>query len=515
MSEESISAELLAEIIELRKLIPKGKSINVESLSSFTITEELANKLKISGVLIAEGVWKGVKYSWDEIKRMFNKNKEKLSNLKFKVEHEGDREYKDEEVGKHTKVELNDTIKAILYEGEITNPKAIEEIKNGRFRATSLKSRMDTVFNGKEVLGKGLIPLDNSLTQSPACKTCQMYSWEELSKDGESTKIKYFGVFKTEDLNNETNILNLDENKLEDQVIVISEGKVQYMDEELAKTSGNVYYKKCIPEKKEEELVEAKYHHIRIKNPDYFDSNSFRVISIGDNIKATIGCKKGNFSGGKCKIGTETQKFLLPKDKYTKTQAEAWVKSRKQKKKLSDESKKENVNKDELNTKKEGDNKLSECECKELQENSEKFTKRFLEDEDFRKKVMELSEEPKKEPEPKVEPKVEPKKEEVKEPVEEPKKEEPKKEEPKVEPKKEEVKEEKKEEKKEEPKVEPKKEEVKEEPKEEPKKVEPKKEEPKEPTPKEIIDTMTKEKMFTPEIAADLLIKREKKEDIY
>lgn len=66
---------------------------------------------------------------------------------------------------------------------------------------------------------------------------------------------------------------------------------------------------------------------IRVKDPDYFDPDSFRTIVISEDkgIKATIGCKKGEFSAGKCSIGTEVQRYLFDKEKWTIEEAQAWV----------------------------------------------------------------------------------------------------------------------------------------------------------------------------------------------
>ena len=69
-----------------------------------------------------------------------------------------------------------------------------------------------------------------------------------------------------------------------------------------------------------------KYHHIRIRDPDYFEDLSFRVIQFNEGIKATIGCPKGKFNGKKCIVGTKVQKILFPKDKYSKEEARTWVK---------------------------------------------------------------------------------------------------------------------------------------------------------------------------------------------
>lgn len=73
------------------------------------------------------------------------------------------------------------------------------------------------------------------------------------------------------------------------------------------------------------EETKKEYHHIRVKNPEYFHSESFRVIEFGEGIKATIGCKKEDFSEDKCEKATEVQKILFPKDKYTKEGAIEWV----------------------------------------------------------------------------------------------------------------------------------------------------------------------------------------------
>lgn len=84
-------------------------------------------------------------------------------------------------------------------------------------------------------------------------------------------------------------------------------------------------------------MPENEYHHVRVKKPEYFDSESFRVIELGEGIKATIGCPmgyyrptKGAFSRTrKCWVGTEAQKILFPKDKYTRREAINWVKTHK------------------------------------------------------------------------------------------------------------------------------------------------------------------------------------------
>lgn len=92
-------------------------------------------------------------------------------------------------------------------------------------------------------------------------------------------------------------------------------------------------FEKEPPEKKEvvitkpEPEVTDNYIIIRVKDPEYFDQESFRTIdiSVDKGIKATIGCKNGEFSGGKCNIQTEVQRFLFDRDKWTIEDAQRWV----------------------------------------------------------------------------------------------------------------------------------------------------------------------------------------------
>lgn len=85
----------------------------------------------------------------------------------------------------------------------------------------------------------------------------------------------------------------------------------------------------CMPKvsEKPEPETEGDYIIIRVKDPDYFDPDSFRTIDISaeQGIKATIGCKKGEYANGKCSIGTEVQRYLFDKEKWTLDEAQAWV----------------------------------------------------------------------------------------------------------------------------------------------------------------------------------------------
>jgi len=78
--------------------------------------------------------------------------------------------------------------------------------------------------------------------------------------------------------------------------------------------------------------VETTEDYVRIRqiNPIYFDSKSFRTITISEKegIKAVVGCKRGSFVAGRCKTGTRVQVYLFSRDKeWTTEKAKSWVKS--------------------------------------------------------------------------------------------------------------------------------------------------------------------------------------------
>ncbi len=194
---ESIIEELLAENERLRNM--SGETIGeeeVHTLSDFTY-EDLADKMKISGILISPGLWNGVYYGADELKKMYDKYQNFLSGrMIYKVEHEKDQEFGRDEVGKMDQVKWDDSLKSIVYEATIDDERAMEDIKSGRFRATSLKSKMTKVKQGGVEKGIDIQPLDNSLTESPACAPCRITYYQELSKNAKG--LIFYGIFDEE-----------------------------------------------------------------------------------------------------------------------------------------------------------------------------------------------------------------------------------------------------------------------------------------------------------------------------
>ena len=61
-------------------------------------------------------------------------------------------------------------------------------------------------------------------------------------------------------------------------------------------------------------LSGSKYTHRRLQPPSKFDPRSFRTIPIGRRgRKAIVACREGDYRGGKCERGMETQAELIPK----------------------------------------------------------------------------------------------------------------------------------------------------------------------------------------------------------
>jgi len=105
-------------------------------------------------------------------------------------------------------------------------------------------------------------------------------------------------------------------------------------DERARKYCGYLYWKiekgrKKVGEAKVDVPETGDYIHVRVKDPDQFDSESFRYVDITEGVKAVVGCPKGRFKGGKCEVGIEVQKFVFDKEKFTSEEAKKWVEEHK------------------------------------------------------------------------------------------------------------------------------------------------------------------------------------------
>jgi len=247
---QSLISELILENAYLRsnrnKDTPTIGVLEIETLSDLTVVEELKGKLRISGILLAEGIWNGVLYTKDEIKKMYNRFKDKLSKLKIIAEHEKLPEFKNKKLGGHIGVEWSDTLGAILYSGEITDPKAINLVKNGQFKGTSMKLKIKREADGMLIKGVDLEPMDNSLTSSPACQPALIVSKEEMNKEGNSIIHNFYGIVK--------------ESKLDNKDMEVKE-------EEMNKTEGNTNTDVTVTEPKVEDITPTEGNNTEVTSP--------------------------------------------------------------------------------------------------------------------------------------------------------------------------------------------------------------------------------------------------------
>jgi hypothetical protein len=169
------------ENVLLRKELNKDREPE-EGIKFYVLSEQ---PLKISGVLISEGIWKGIKFSYDEMKKVADKFKE----VPVLVEHG---KVKNTSVGKILEVAPNDCLKALIFTAEITDPDIIEGIKAGKYDAISIKGAFDkvTIEEGTPI-GLGFTPIEVSITSSPACDRCLIFVTEQLSEDKEEKEEKW------------------------------------------------------------------------------------------------------------------------------------------------------------------------------------------------------------------------------------------------------------------------------------------------------------------------------------
>lgn len=184
---QGIYTELLEEMkIMKEKLKEVNEEGEVQSLTALSF-EELKEGLRITGVLLAEGVHNGIFYPGQEIQKMIKNFKQDFIGMEVTVEHEKSEEYGDRKVGKITHVEFNPTLKAGLYKAEITDEDAVNDIEGGKLGATSLRLRQKKVTVGDFTKAVSLAPMNNTLTQFPACSNCNVFHIEDLS-------LKYYGI---------------------------------------------------------------------------------------------------------------------------------------------------------------------------------------------------------------------------------------------------------------------------------------------------------------------------------
>ena len=179
MSQETILAELLEENESLRKKVAQLEEQLNEIYSYFEL-EKQDEGVVISGVLIAEGVWKGVKYSYEEMCKAL----EDFKRIPILVGHGNTEEFGDRPVGEMLEVKKDDLLRALVFKAKITDPKAQEYVLNRILNAISIKGSFEQLDDSKvPPLGIGFKPLEASLTSHPACDVCRVFQIEDNSNN--------------------------------------------------------------------------------------------------------------------------------------------------------------------------------------------------------------------------------------------------------------------------------------------------------------------------------------------
>lgn len=164
--------ELLSENASLREQMSKFKEKDLAY--TFQIIS-LEKPITIRGVLIAEGVWKGIKYSYEEMKKAL----EAFKKVPFLIDHGHTQEFGKTEVGSPIKIQADDLLRSLTFEAKIDNPKASELVISRQLDSVSIKGEFKKVDNSvSPPLGLEYVPIEISLTSSPACDFCNIFNIE-------------------------------------------------------------------------------------------------------------------------------------------------------------------------------------------------------------------------------------------------------------------------------------------------------------------------------------------------
>jgi hypothetical protein len=177
---EPVDVESVIELgnleIENMELQDKIDNLSDSDFAYGVQVQNLSDKTIIRGVLLAEGIWKGIKYTYDEIKNAASK----FMNLNGDVDHKKTLKYGARDIGKLTKVIPNDMLRCLMFEAEVTDEFAREDVANGLLDSVSPSGKFSTLeqLSGNVPTGKGYTPLGWALTGSPACKFATIFNYD-------------------------------------------------------------------------------------------------------------------------------------------------------------------------------------------------------------------------------------------------------------------------------------------------------------------------------------------------
>jgi len=247
---EQLEQDLQARKLEIENLKNTVKPESAQEELAFDFFTVLEDKgLAVTGVALAEGIWKNVVYTCDEIK----KAADQLIGKPIKIEHGQDKEFGDRTVGEVIEATWDELLKALKFKAKLTDKKAVDYVNAGRFKAVSMSTWMDKIPIGQEGIKMGLDYkfAELSLVENPACDRCFIFHCEKLSKmekdlKGEN-KETIVGELKVEEEKNSTSNLEVSEELSERKQIFLAwveeNGELELMElsskeelDELAKT---------------------------------------------------------------------------------------------------------------------------------------------------------------------------------------------------------------------------------------------------------------------------------------
>lgn len=228
---EELLAQKKAEFLHT----PRDQIIREElHLTTPLFLEEDSNGIMITGIALAEGMWKQTLYTPEEIEKA-------ALNLKgkdLKVEHELDKSFQGKSVGKVIDAYFDKALKALVFKARVTDILAIQMVKDGTFPAVSCATWLDKIpLNSEQSIGFNYLFKELSLVRQPACEKCFIFAMEQLSKS-QSLSIK-------KDIENKQEGIKMDEN----------EEVIETLEEDKTVEPKKAY---AIVECTEEQLVELK-----------------------------------------------------------------------------------------------------------------------------------------------------------------------------------------------------------------------------------------------------------------
>lgn len=277
MVSEELVKELMAEIEMLREENQRLKSsvctYNSLCKRASLTTDYIVLKeepFTIRGVLITEGVWNGDYYPARVLKEMV----EKGDSIPIKVEHGGNPEFGDRQVGYLTNWEYNDILKGIIFDAVLTDEKAIQLVKEGKYPAVSLFSWVDRKeVNGyREILSAK--PLEISLTDNPAVPYALIaFSKKHLKEDGTI-------IIKSE-------AMPMEEKQVEMEVTPVQEAKTEEAPKEASEEAPKESTQESVPEVKEIEIdeeIKAQLEQLGISEEEFKQNFVELEVKEGEDI---------------------------------------------------------------------------------------------------------------------------------------------------------------------------------------------------------------------------------------